>query len=59
MTIKYDEETDVLYAFKGEKPLPTESVDYDNGVVLRIDPHFKKYVGFTIINYIDKKNKAS
>jgi uncharacterized protein YuzE len=53
----YDEEADVLYASVGE-PRPAKSVDSENGVILRIDPHSKKYVGFTIINYMDRKKQG-
>ena len=53
----YDKEADVLYASVG-KPQPAKSIDYENGVVLRIDPNSKKYVGFTIINYMDRKKQG-
>lgn len=57
MNFEYDEEADVLYASLGE-PAPAESIDFDNGIILRLDPNSKKYVGFTIVNYMDRKKRG-
>jgi uncharacterized protein YuzE len=53
----YDKEADVLYASVGE-PKPAKSVDYKNGIVIRIDPHSGKYIGFTIIDYMKRKKRG-
>lgn len=57
LVYNYDEEADVLYAYLGE-PKPAESIDYENGIVVRKDPKSKKYIGFTIINYRDRKRQG-
>ena len=54
----YDDEADVLYAHVGDHPVPAQSVEYENGIVLRIDPQSKKYVGFTIINYMNRRKQG-
>ncbi|MBL1123421.1 MAG: DUF2283 domain-containing protein [Ignavibacteriae bacterium] len=53
----YDKEADVLYAFIG-KPKPAKSVDYENGIVVRIDPNSGKYIGFTIVDYMKRKKRG-
>jgi uncharacterized protein YuzE len=55
----YDEDADVLYAHIGE-PKPAKSIEYDNGIVLRLrfDINTKKYIGFTIIGYMNRKKRG-
>ena len=57
INFNYDESADVLYASVGE-PKPAKSIDYDNGIVLRIDPKSGEYIGFTIINYMAQKKQG-
>lgn len=53
----YDKEADVLYAFIG-KPKPAKSIDYENGIVVRVDPRTGKYIGFTIVDYMKRKKRG-
>jgi uncharacterized protein YuzE len=54
----YDAEADILYASVG-KPKPAKSIDFPNGIVLRIDPTSGHYIGFTIINYMARRKSGS
>ena len=58
ISFHYDSEADILYASVG-KPKPAKSIDFPNGIVLRIDPTSGNYVGFTIINYMARKKSGS
>jgi uncharacterized protein YuzE len=58
LSFHYDSEADVLYASVG-KPKPAKSIDFPNGIVLRIDPVSGNYIGFTIINYMARKKSGS
>ena len=58
VSFHYDSEADILYASVG-KPKPAKSIDFPNGIVLRIDPTSGNYIGFTIINYMARKKSGS
>jgi uncharacterized protein YuzE len=58
LSFHYDSEADVLYASVG-KPKPAKSIDFPNGIVLRVDPISGNYIGFTIINYMARKISGS
>lgn len=53
----YDRSTDVLYASMGE-PIKAKSVEFDNGIILRIDIKSGKYIGFTILDYKERLKRG-
>ena len=46
----YDSDCDVLWSYI-KKPLPSKSIELENGILIRINPESKKIVGFTVVNY--------
>ena len=58
ITYRYDGNADVLYAFINQ-PKPAISRDKGNGVVIRFDPETKKAIGFTVVDYMKRKNDGS
>jgi len=57
LKFSYDNDSDVLYAYIN-KPTPAKSIEHKDGIVLRLDPHSGKYVGFTIIDYMSRKKRG-
>jgi len=51
LNYSYDKEADVLYMSYG-KPVPAESIEMGNGVLVRIDPNTQDIVGITWIDFV-------
>lgn len=47
----YDEDADVLYLWRGERPRPAISLTNEHGHVIRLDEATGEIVGFTILNW--------
>ncbi len=54
LSFKYDESSDVLYAFDGN-PRPNYAVEPSDGILILHDLKSKKVIGFMIINYKRQK----
>lgn len=54
LNFKYDEHSDVLYAFKG-KPRPNVAEEPSDGILILRDIKSREIIGFMIINYKRQK----
>lgn len=51
----YDKSADVLYATIDD-PRPCATMEPESGVVICYDPHINQIVGFTIVDYVKRRN---
>jgi uncharacterized protein YuzE len=54
----YDSEADVLYVSKGEPRADADSDEVGEGIIARFDPATHEVVGFTILNFLKRAEKA-
>lgn len=50
----YDKKGDILYSYIN-KPRKAKCIEYENGILIRVDPKTNKIVGFTAIGYEKRK----
>lgn len=54
----YDSGADVLYVSKGEPRADADSDEVGEGIIARFDPATHEVVGFTILNFLKRAEKA-
>ncbi len=47
----YDEHADVLYLWRGKKPVEAVSLPTDDGILVRLDPKTGELVGLTLLDF--------
>ena len=51
MGASYDEHTDVLYLWRGKKPVEAISLPTDDGILVRVHPKTGDLVGVTLLDF--------
>jgi Protein of unknown function (DUF2283) len=47
----YDDHTDVLYLWRGKKPVEAVSLPTEDGILVRVHPNTGELVGVTLLDY--------